>query len=249
MQPEVKILILNWNQKDLLEKCIKSVLSINYSNYQIIVIDNASSDGSIESVKRKFPSVDIIKLRRNYHFSGGYNKFFKNFNNKSNFFCLLLNNDTIVDPNILTSFNNARKLKGDHHIYGAKIFYYNNPNLLWYAGGKINQRYGLATHYGIRKTEDYSTDQVILTDYVTGCCLFTSAKVIKQLNGFDEKFNMYGEDVDFCIRAKIININSYYCPEAKLWHHVSASLGGSASIKKIIRKTKSIFRLYYKHYR
>lgn len=88
----------------------------------------------------------------------------------------------------------------------------------------------------------------IETDYVTGCCLFTSMQVINQLNGFDEQFNMYGEDVDLCLRAKQEGINCYYWSEARLWHHVSASLGGEFSIKKLSKKMMGLGRLLIKHY-
>ena len=67
------------------------------------------------------------------------------------------------------------------------------------------------------------------TDYITGCCFFTSWKTIEKLEGFDESYNMYGEDVDLCLRANKMGINCYFIPEAKLWHHVSASIGGNWS--------------------
>ena len=73
-------------------------------------------------------------------------------------------------------------------------------------------------------------------------------EVINQLNGFDERFNMYGEDVDLCLRAKKMGINCYYSPDAKLWHYVSASLGGAFSIWKLIRKFKSVLKLYLKYF-
>ena len=84
------------------------------------------------------------------------------------------------------------------------------------------------------------------TDYITGCCLFTSMEVINQLNGFDERFNMYGEDVDLCLRAKKEGINCYYWPDAKLYHHVSASLGVAFSVKKMSKKLIGIGRLFKK---
>ena len=76
-----------------------------------------------------------------------------------------------------------------------------------------------------------------------GCCQFTSMEIINQLNGFDENFNMYMEDVDFCLRAKKIGIKCYYWPDAKLWHHVSASMGGEYSLRKIIKKLISYYRI------
>ena len=124
---------------------------------------------------------------------------------------------------------------GNNHIFGAKIYYHHNPQKIWYAGGKVNIKWGHISHRGIRKHDSPEFSIPIETDYVTGCCLFTSMQVINHLDGFDERFNMYGEDVDLCLRAQKIGINCYYWPNAKLQHHVSASLGGSFSLKKIIR--------------
>ena len=94
-------------------------------------------------------------------------------------------------------------------------------------------------------SEKYSSP--LETDYVTGCCLFTSMKVINQVNGFDELFNMYGEDVDICLRAKEQGISCFYWPEARLWHYVSASMGGNYSVKKWKRKHIGKMRLVIKH--
>ena len=78
--------------------------------------------------------------------------------------------------------------------------------------------------------------------------MFTSMEVIKRLNGFDEGFNMYGEDVDLCLRAKQQGINCYYWPEAKLWHHVSASVGGRYSLRKVINKMIGYIKIIQKYH-
>ena len=163
-------------------------------------------------------------------------------------FIMLLNNDTVVDSDILNSFNQARQKFGDNHIYGGKIFYLDNPEIIWYAGGKLNLKWGCISHRGIRKQDSPEFANLMQTDYITCCCLFTSNEVINQLNGFDERFNMYGEDVDLCLRAKVEGINCYYWPNAKLYHHVSASLGGAFTLKKLTKKMMGMGRLMMKHY-
>lgn len=247
MKPHIKILILNWNGKQLLKPCLDSVTSIDYPNYSIIVIDNGSSDGSIEMINKNYPNVDCFALDDNYGFSGGYNRYLPQLNDNESEFLLFLNNDTEVDSNILNNMNAARKKFGNDHIYGGKIYYRYNPELIWYAGGKVNLKWGHISHRGIRKQDSKEFSSPMQTDYITGCCLFTSNAVMKQLNGFDEQFNMYGEDVDLCLRAKKIGIKCFYWPQAKLWHHVSASLGGSYSISKILKKIKALIRLIRIH--
>jgi len=246
MTAHIKILILNWNGKHLLNPCLDSVSAIDYPNYSVIVIDNGSTDNSVKMVKEKFSEVELLELENNNRFAGGYNRCFTQLKNDYSGFVLLLNNDTEVDPNILNSFIHAKEMYGDNNLYGGKIFYQDKPNLIWYAGGNVNLKYLKISHRGIRQTDSAEFSKPLQTDYITGCCLFTSMEVINQLNGFDERFNMYGEDVDLCLRAKKEGINCYYWPDAELYHHVSASLGGAFSFKKLSKKLISMGRLLKK---
>ncbi len=248
MITHIKILILNWNGKDLLKHCLDSVIAIDYPNYSVMIIDNGSSDGSREMVKENYPSMEILALDQNYGFAGGYNRSFAQLKDDPSEFIMLLNNDTVIDSDILNCFSQAKEQFGDNHIYGGKIYYNNNSNKIWYAGGKIKLKYVNISHRGIRKKDSLEFSIPIETDYVTGCCLFTSMEVIYKLNGFDERFKMYGEDVDFCLRAKQEGIKCFYWPEAKLWHHVSASLGGAFTIKKLRKKMMGMYRLLIKYY-
>ena len=248
MTAHIKILILNWNGKHLLKPCLDSVTAIDYPNYSVMVIDNGSVDDSVKVVNENFPNVDILELKNNYGFAGGYNRCFTRLKDEYSGFILLLNNDTVVDPDILNSFIQAKEKYGDNNIYGGKIFYHNNPEVIWYAGGNVNLKYLKISHRGIRQTDSAEYSRPMQTDYITGCCLFTSMEIINQLNGFDELFNMYGEDVDLCLRAKAEGINCYYWPDAKLWHHVSASLGGAFTFNKMSKKLIGMGRLLKKQY-
>jgi len=248
MIAHIKILILNWNGKHLLKPCLDSVTAIDYPNFSVMVIDNGSVDDSVKMVNENFPEVDIIELKNNFGFAGGYNRCFTQLRDEYSELVLLLNNDTEVDPDILNSFIQAKEKYGDNNVYGGKIFYKKNPEIIWYAGGNVNLKYLKISHRGIRKPDSPEYSKPMQTDYITGCCLFTSMEIINQLNGFDENYNMYGEDVDLCLRAQKEGLNCYYWPDAKLWHHVSASLGGAFSVKKISKKLIAIGRLLKKQY-
>tara|TARA_Y100000590_G_scaffold156139_1_gene179489 strand:+ start:1961 stop:2713 length:753 start_codon:yes stop_codon:yes gene_type:complete len=247
MNPHVYILILNWNGKSVLEACIDSVLKIDYSNYTILVIDNNSSDGSGNLVKVKYPNIEYLQLDKNYGFAEGYNQSFKYLKNKKTEFILLLNNDTEVDSDILKNFIIASNYYGQNNIFGGKIFYKKNPQKIWYAGGKVNLKMGYIAHVGIRRKDSYKYSIQKSTDYVTGCCLFTSMEIIDKLDGFDTRFNMYGEDVDICLRARQKDVRCIFLPKVILWHHVSSSIGGNFSLKKNIKKIKSYKKLIFKH--
>ena len=247
MNPHIYILILNWNGKDFLKPCLDSVLSINYPNYTTLVIDNNSSDGTREMVEEEYPQAEYLQLEHNYGFAGGYNRCFDYLKESEPEYILLLNNDTEVNLKLLHSFINATEKYGSNNIFGGKIYYHHNSDCIWYAGGNVNLKLGMISHRGIRKTNSAVYSLPMKTDYVTGCCLFTSWSVIEKLEGFDEQFNMYGEDVDLCLRAKKIGIKCYYWPKAKLWHHVSASIGGAFTIKKLRKKIISIGKVLINH--
>ena len=223
-------------------------MAIDYPNYLVMIIDNGSLDGSLDMVQENYSEVECLTLDQNYGFSGGYNRCFRQLKDDPSEFIMILNNDTVVDSDILNSFNDARMKFGDSHIYGGKIYYLDDPEKIWYAGGRVKLKYANISHRGIQKQDSTEFSIPMQTDYITGCCLFTSMEVIKRLNGFDEGFNMYGEDVDVCLRAKQQGINCYYWPEAKLWHHVSASVGGRYSLRKVINKMRGYIKIIQKHH-
>ncbi|SVE07454.1 uncharacterized protein METZ01_LOCUS460308, partial [marine metagenome] len=98
-------------------------LAIDYPDYAVLVIDNGSTDGSLDMIKENYSKVEILELDKNYGFAGGYNRYFTQLNKESSEFIMLLNNDTEVDSDILNSLNAARETFGDNHIYGGKIYY------------------------------------------------------------------------------------------------------------------------------
>lgn len=245
MNPKIHVLILNWNGSKYLNASIESIKNNNYSNFKITVIDNNSNDDSLLKVENK--NINIISHPKNYKYAKGYNKAIFNLKNDDSDYYLLLNNDTVSDQNLLESFSKASKKYGDNCIMGAKILYTKNKNRIWYAGGKFGLFNFFVSHHGIRKIDSPDYDKDCITDYITGCCLLISKNHFHQLKGFDENFNMYGEDVDLSIRAQNIGLKCYYISHAKLWHNVSASYGGNYSLSKNISKITSLLKLMIKY--
>mgnify|MGYP001403713743 CR=1 FL=1 len=244
MANNIKIYILNWNGGHHLHNCIDSIKMNKTDNYKIIVIDNNSSDSSIENLSN---DIETIKLNENFGFGVGYNKgIFQNIEDNDDYI-VLLNYDTIVTPDFVASILKEVNKKGKNYIYGAKILYHDKNNLIWYGGGALDLSNGIISHRQIN-TPDTLGKESSFTDFITGCCMIIHKDVFKQLGGFDSRFFMYNEDVDFCLRAKAIGINCIYAPSIKLFHKVSLSLGGNYSIKKITKKLKSTFILYNKYY-
>tara|TARA_Y100000768_G_scaffold283875_1_gene218504 strand:+ start:1143 stop:1919 length:777 start_codon:yes stop_codon:yes gene_type:complete len=237
---KVKVLILNYNGIKHLPECLKSVKLIDYNDFEIVVIDNCSSDNSIEYIEKEHSDVSIIKTNTNLMFGGGYNYFFNQ--DTEDCFYLILNNDTIVDSKILKHFLIGANHYGLNNIYGCKIMYEHDSSKIWYAGGEVDLNNGLIRHVGIRQKDIALKDGI--TDYVTGCCMFISSSTVKQLSGFDVQFDMYMEDVDLCLRAQKESIHCYFLKEPTLFHKVS---GSSTLSLKIFKSIVSYAKLSIKH--
>jgi hypothetical protein len=228
--PKVSIIVLNWNGKDDTLECLESVCQIDYPNFDIIVVDNGSSDDSVKAIQNKFPEVTVLETKRNLGFAGGNNVGIRYALKHGAEYILLLNNDTIVDSHLLKSFINASRVVQQEAIWGAKIYYYSQPDKIWYAGARWVNKVSGFHHVGqgcIDNGQDYSS--IVETDYACGCALFINAELLNRIGLLDEEFFLTFEETDLCYRARRAGFKSYFVPEAKVWHKVSTSFGGERS--------------------
>ena len=246
MVKSVNIFVLNWNGRDITLDCLASLEKVTYSNANVIVIDNGSTDDSVASIKEKYPETDIIEFPTNLGFAGGNNAGFQSTANKADY-TIILNNDTIVDSNFVEPLINELESKSNTKQTAPKIYYADKPETIWFAGGKVNLWTGFIRHIGIRKKDshDYSKKREI--DYATGCCICMRTQDFESIELFDQTFPMYAEDVDLSIRLKQKGGSIVFIPESKVWHKVSASLGGEFSIVKWKRKLIGKIKLVAKH--
>ncbi len=241
--PVVSIIILNWNRKDDTISLLQSIGKVSYPNFLLILVDNASSDGTVDAVKEKFPFVKIIPNSENLRFAGGNNVGIEYALQTKTDYVLLLNNDTIVDPNFLSKLVEYAEGNNDVGIGGPKIFYYYDQRRIWFAGGKIDYWKGWISHIGIREVDHGQYDSAREVDYITGCCMLVKREVIEKIGKLDESYFIYGEDSDWCIRAKRAGYSLVYVPSSIIWHKVSASSGGNLSWFKNWNKLRSQLRL------
>ncbi|MBN4080968.1 glycosyltransferase family 2 protein [Caldithrix abyssi] len=246
MPKSVNIFVLNWNGCGLTLDCLASLEQISYSNAKVIVIDNGSTDDSVILIREKYPDVDIIELTNNLRFAGGNNAGFKAVRHNADY-TIFLNNDTIVDPHFIEPLVNVFELNRNVKQTAPKIYYADKPEYIWFAGGKVNLWTGLIRHIGIRKKDSSQFSKNWEIDYATGCCVCMRTEDFQSIGMFDESFPMYAEDVDLSLRFKQQGGKIVFIPESKIWHKVSASMGGAFSIKKLWRKQKGKWRLIRKH--
>lgn len=245
-EPLVFIVVLNWNGRELVLDCLHSIQQLRYDNVTTLVVDNCSTDGSVEAVKEEYPDVGIIENKRNLYWSGGNNEGIKYALEKQADYILLLNNDTTVDPDMIREMVDVAEQDSSIGLLGPKIYYHHDPELLWYAGGRVNLVQGRLWHTGIREKDRGQYDQVSEVDYVTGCALMIRNEVAHRIGLIDTAYTLYCEDVDYSIRAGKAGYRLILVPSAKMWHKVSASWG-IISLRKARMKLRSQLILYRRY--
>lgn len=250
--PLVYCLVLNLNGRELLRETLDSVQQMMYPNFRVVVIDNGSNDGSQEMVRSGYPSATLIENGTNLGFGEGNNVGMKYALEQGAQWILLLNNDIVVDPNLLTELMNAAIPEPNVGVLGPKIYYHGEPNTLWYAGGRINYLTGVISHRGVRQEDRGQYDAAGDTEYVTGCAFLIRREVLEKVGFFDPVYHpAYSEDADLSVRAQRAGYRLRYVPQAKLWHKVSASSGGGMTPVKTRLKVEHnliFFRRYARWY-
>lgn len=228
--PKVSILILNWNNAADTLECLDSVSKIDYPRFATVVVDNGSRDDSPEVIRRQRPDVRMLRLRDNCGFARAKNIGIQELLAEGTDYCLLLNNDTVVDPAILRAFVDAAAAHPDAGFLGAKVYYFSTPDRIWAAITRWDERKARFEYVGNNETDDPARFGTVgETTYACGCALFFSASLIRRIGLMDERFYCYFEEVDWCFRAHENGLRNYFVPDARLWHKVSVAYGGKAS--------------------
>jgi hypothetical protein len=244
----VVIIILNYNNKEDTLKCIQSVYDMDYSPFEVVVVDNGSEDGSAVAIKDKFPKVHLLESKTNLGVAGGRN-FGLNFikNTFAYKWVFILDNDTVVKNNTLNEM--VKSFNSDYGIgiVTPKCYMMSQPGIINYAGGmSVNLFTGRLNSIGMGQEDLGQYDQPALMKSSGGLCLI-SDDVINGIGIFDEKFNPYGwEDVDFSLRARSQGYKIFYNPKAIVYHK-GGKLGRGAKKEYEYAKLKNYFYLIRKH--
>ena len=206
MHPLVSIIIVNFNGIEHLKPCFESLRNSSYSNYEIILVDNNSTDNSVEYTSNNYPSVIILKLDKNYGFAEANNKGTRIANGD---YFLFLNNDTKVDSNFLNEL--ISPIDGDPKIGIAQ-------SLLLKPNGEIDSSGDFIDNMGVVYNSKSKTHQIREISSAKGASMIVKRKVFESLNGFDSKFFAVFEDVDLCWRAWIRGYRVILIPSSIVIH-------------------------------
>ena len=219
---KVAIIILNWNGKDNTLECLNSVSQIDYPSLEVILVDNASSDGSVSAIKQKFPQTKIVINSSNLGYAQGNNIGVHYALGRGAKYFLILNNDAIVKKDLISEFLKAFQSLPDAGVLGAKICRYYQKETLDHLGGKWSSEKASFQLIGDHLSpKDVPYSQKI--DYVCGCALFIKKEVVEKVGLFDKRFFLFWEEADFCFRTRKAGFEIYSIGSAIVWHKISAS--------------------------
>jgi GT2 family glycosyltransferase len=173
------------------------------------------------------PNLILIKNKENYGFPGGNNIGIKfALKNLDPDYILLLNNDTVVDRTFLKDLIHVGESNRDVGILGPKIYYYDDPKIIWSAGCRISWKLARGIQIGSDELDHGQYDYEKEVEYVNGSAFLIKTEVIYEIGLMDESYFLYFEESDWTLRANQAGFKSFYVPEAKIWHKVSKSGGG-----------------------
>lgn len=238
--PLVYIIVLNWNGKADTEDCLRSLSGLTYPNCRTLVVDNGSTDGSVDHLRRRFPGAQFIENQANLGFAAGNNRGIEQAMNNRAEYIFILNNDTVVMPDVLDRLVAAAESDPKTGAVGPKICYYSNPDRIWCLGGRISFFLGATWHVAGRRKDRAKYQGIRDVDYLTGCALLLKRDVIEEVGSFDSIFGPgYFEDTDLCMRIRHKGYRLACVEQAKILHKISRSLGGAAAPLKTYLKIRN----------
>jgi GT2 family glycosyltransferase len=204
--PLVSIIIVNYNGQFYLEKCLSSLTKSNYQRFEVILVDNNSTDSSVEFVQKNYPFVNIIKLDKNYGFAEPNNMGAKNARGE---LLLFLNNDTITTPDFIAELVNVAKKDSDIGIF---------QSLLLKPDGSVDSSGDFMDLYGRAYSSREKVNDVRLILSARGASMMAKKKVFWDLDGFDKNYFATFEDVDIGLRAWIWGYKVVLVPKSIVYH-------------------------------
>jgi GT2 family glycosyltransferase len=224
------IVVVNWNGFADTSECLESIAPELGSapGRSCIVVDNGSSDGSVERIREAFPWVRMVPLAQNCGYAGGCNAGMRVAVEEGVDFLLLLNNDAVVEPGSLGVMMSAA-LDPRNHRYGMLnpiIVELRRPDHIWSAGGRVRLA---SCSIGNRRSAPADREQIAPCDFATGCCLLVRHQVVREIGMLDEGLFAYLEDVDWSLRARQAGWRSGVVAKARVRHRVSIEEGGVTS--------------------
>lgn len=218
----VAIILVNWNGFTYTKACLESLEKVNTSAFQVVLVDNASKEGEGEQLKALFPQVHLIANAENLGFTGGNNVGIRYALTQGFDQVLLLNNDTLVDPDFLIPLQACLQKPG-YGVAQPLICFAQDQATIWSAGGRWNSLLGRAITLGDRVPLSTYQPKRTELDWATGCCMLVSREVLLQVGLLPEPYFAYFEDVEWSLRIRKAGFKIGLAEQAVIYHEAGAA--------------------------
>jgi len=246
------IIVVNYNNKKLTQNCLDSLKLVKNPIFKVFLVDNSAKSNQFdETIEQQYPFVKLLISESNIGFTGGNNLGIAYAKKNYVFdFLLLLNNDTIVDPDFLKILIRSYTQQPEIGAITPKIYFLHDKTAIWSIGGRINFWLGSSKSQFQHVKDNGQFKERLEVDYITGCCLMVSYDVLEKIGPLNNKFFAYYEDTDWSMKIKKLGLKLICEPSSKIWHVAGASTkkssGGNSPIVWYLNLRNSLW--FFKKY-
>lgn len=246
--PHVAVVVLSWNGREETLAALSSLARVEYEPLSVIVVDNASEDGSADAVAAEFPGLTLIRNSENLGYAGGMNIGIAAARDLGADAVLLLNNDVEVDPGFVGALVEEADRRADAAALCSKILFADRPDVIWYAGARFDPRKGYnGRHTGFGERDGGEFEAVTETERACGAAMLIPRPALDGVGLLDERLFAYAEDTDWSLRARALGRSLLVVPASRIWHKVSSSSGGEGSPAALYYSVRNTLTVCERH--
>lgn len=215
--PLVVSIILNTNRREDTLECLASLQSTTFPNQCVLVLDNASTDGSVDAIEAAYPDVHVIPLEDNRGYAGNNNVGIEAALEQGADWIFVLNEDVVLGEESISQLVEVGESDPSIGILGPIVYHHDTPGLIQSAGGELNANW-LASHRAANRIDEGQFQLPEEVDWISGCAILIRREVVETVGALDERFFYYWEETEWCTRAKSQGWKIFFVPAAKIWH-------------------------------
>ena len=241
---KISVVIPTYNGMKYLPICLDSLYQQTYGNFDIVIVDNASNDGTVDFLKTNYPKIKIIANNKNLGFAKANNKGVKYALAHGSRYIVITCQDDRFQSNFLEE--GVKILEQEGVGMGTPKIMYDNTNRLWWAGGKLlstkelikSPTIKIGEHVGKREEDKGQYNTMTKADALTGNALFVKKEVFDKIGYFDERYFLYGDDIDFSVKARKAGYDLIYFPTTTAFHMTPLKRKQKRTLKQLFLKFK-----------
>jgi GT2 family glycosyltransferase len=226
--PCVWAVTLGFNNADDTVECLQSLKNSDWPHLRLLLVDNASTDDTVERVMAEIPEADVVRMPENIGFARGFNAGMVYALEQGADYVFMINNDTVVAPELVEALVKAGEADPRAAVLVPKIYYYDHRDTVWSAGSRYRAFPPAIVIRKGREPDRGEFDQLRDLDFVTTCALAFPRRALEELGLLDANFFFFSEDYDYSIRAREAGYALRFVPAARMWHKVSRSTGAGS---------------------